>query len=120
MENKKSFNMDPEDRKTVDVIKLLMPMKARPGMYLGSKSYERLMIFLAGYARGTNLYENSEVISWSNIQQDVWQRIEEHYTYQNWNNELPDDGKFDIYIDMIFAVFAEKYPEHARDLGISN
>ncbi len=112
------IKIKPEDRKTFDIVKTLMPMRVRPAMYFGKNYYTAVIAFLSGYACGTNLYEQQETRSWSDIEQDVLQRIEEEYDYQKWNTNLSEKEKFDIYMRTIFGVFCDRYPNYARCLGL--
>lgn len=105
-------------RKTSRIMKTLSGMKHRPGMYFKKGSYyDQLMAFLYGYAVGTNLYEEGDLIFWFTCQNEVDNLIENTNDYQGFK-EYPDEKKYDIYMDAIFKVFTEHYPESARESGI--
>ena len=72
-----------------------------------------------GYGLGTHLYEESDVVSSSDIEGLVNERLEEEYGEPYEKVDLLEDReKFEIYIDTTFAVYANKYPEYAHDLGL--
>ena len=118
--NKKS-NTEGEvhaDRKTYSIMKALSAMKHRPGMYFKQESYyEQLQAFLYGFAVGTNLYEEDTTIFWFIYQDEIDELIDKSYGYQDFKS-LPDKEKYEIYMDTIFKVFAQHYPESARELGV--
>ncbi len=118
-------NMD-EEKKTYYLVRQLVALKHRREMFFSQENcYGQLMAMLMGYELGTSLYELRDVnpngemdaLSWSSIQPEVDRRIEVEHGYQEFK-EYPDDKKFDIYLNTIFKVFAEHYPESAKELGI--
>ena len=119
-EKNEQIKVKDEDRKTYELIKVLSAMKHRPGMYFKKGSYyEQLQAFLMGYGLGTHLYEESDVVSSSDIEWLVNEHLEEEYGEPYEKVDLLEDReKFEIYIDTTFAVYANKYPEYAHDLGL--
>ena len=106
-------------KKTYELMKVLSAMKHRPGMYFKKGSYyEQLQAFLMGYGLGTHLYEESDVVSSSDIEWLVNNRLEEEYGERYEKIDLEDQEKFDIYLKTTLDVYANKYPEYARDLGL--
>ncbi len=119
----KAYRITEED-KTVTLIEILMKMKVRPGMYFGNNNrYDKLMAFISGFGIGANVYENEKYFGASTLIPEAWDRLDKEYELMNfdnspWNNKLTDEERFEKYIDMIFTVFAEHYPEKATELGI--
>ena len=110
-----------KDRKTCNIIKTMMAIKCRPQMYFNKGMfYDSLQSFLAGYALGTNLYEQKEELIWSDIEIELWDRIDKEYGLHIWNEQLSDKEKFDHFMELIFSVFVERFPEYAEIVGETN
>ncbi len=119
-EKSEQIKVKDEDRKTYELMKVLSVMKHRPGLcFKKGCYYEQLQAFLMGYGLGTHLYEDSKVISSSDIEWLVAERLEEEYGEPYDKMDLLEDReKFDIYLKTTFAVYANRYPEYAHDLGL--
>ncbi len=116
----KSIEVKDEDRKTYELMKVLSAMKHRPEMYFKKGSYyEQLQAFLIGYGLGAHLYEDSDMVASSDIEWLVNKRLEEEYGEQYENmDKLDDEEKFNIYLNTMFSVYANRYPKYAHDVGL--
>lgn len=97
------------DDTTVRIIRLILPMRSRPTMYFGEKSYRTLQAFLFGVRMGMekDAYDNS-----------LWKKIEMHVIEKCFDNDImsrPQEEGFDMFVayfeETLRKYYWEQLPE---------
>lgn len=104
------------DKKTTEAVKLLMGIKARPGMYFGStdkRSYLGISMLLLGYRVGAKKV-NEEELYWGAMELEV---RKEFFNLIK-NKEFSDQEQFDLFFEALEMVIKRDYPQFAEDIGL--
>lgn len=104
------------DQKTTEAVRLLMGIKARPGMYFGSadrRSYFGICLILLGFRVGARK-ANEEELYWGKMEIEVkgelFKMIDE--------KELSEQEKFDLFFEALDVVLKRDYIEFAKEIGL--
>ena len=111
---KSDFQILTDDEKTRNILRHLLSMKKRPKMFMNEPSYDKLSLFLYGYAWG--IHENKEtdgydVICWSEIEQYVNDLILPEVD----SKRHTDEELFFIFFDVLERTIIERFPQY-KDL----
>ena len=73
-----------EEDKAVELVKLLLKMKARPGMYFYEENrYGQLISFINGLGVGINLYEQKQYFTATDLESEAWERLDRLYNLRD-------------------------------------
>lgn len=112
---KNRFQVIPEDRKTKEVIRTLLAMQKRPGMYFGSterRSYSALSMFLAGYGCGARAIGEEEIY-WGTMDSEV----RREFIKMTEGKDFSDQEQFDIFFEALDLILRRDYPQYLEELS---
>lgn len=102
---KKNFEVVPKDDGTLLVVKTLLGMKHRPGMYFGKdKNITCLRSWISGYLMA--MFKQGEKMYWCEMQLDVELEYERRTKDKDYSNE----ELFDIYLESLEDILRNRYP----------
>ncbi len=101
IENHEPFQVVPTDKETVDLVKMTLGLRNRPGMLTGKagdKSYRVLHAYLAGRSFGNQVFGE---MFWK-----ATRRVENACA----GSEITDSEQYDLFFDCFEDVLYEEYP----------
>ncbi|MDY5775765.1 MAG: hypothetical protein SPK14_08045 [Lachnospiraceae bacterium] len=106
----RNFEVIPEDKETLQIVKYLLNMKRRPGMYFGKdKSISCLRSWLAGYQMA--LVNTGKNMYWNEMRVDVELEYNKEIQGKGYDNE----ELFDAYLNALENTLQRKYRKFAEE-----
>ena len=108
------FQVIPEDPETEELLKMLLLMKRRPGMFFGKKRDVSLLTsFTYGFECAARIHNPN--MGWSHIQEKVFQEyclITGGQTYDD--GSYSEEERFQLYLDIIEKILKRDFPEYTK------
>lgn len=106
----KNFEVVPKDDETLFIVKSLLNMKRRPGMYFGKeKSILCLKYWLIGFQMA--MIKMGKEIYWNEMRGE----IERAYDTKVKGQEYSDEELFDVYLDTFEDILRSNYRQYAKE-----
>ncbi len=90
---------------------LLQDIRKRPALYLGSRTFDGLDWFLAGYEAALNDIEGPHCIFNFMFQRFVEDKYRNKYEHRHWSKIIKegktDEETFDVFFELVDAFFSE-------------
>ena len=109
LDKKPVFQVVPEDPETEELLKMLLWMKRRPGLFYGKKRDLALLTnFISGFECAAKLHNKN--MGWSHIHEKLYRE----YTQLTDGKDYSEEEQFQLYLDTLEKVLHHDFPEYAK------